>query len=118
ARDICQAHQDQLGEAHFNERMALVYREQDEFELAIEGFQEAFTYYEQHRVADRLAFVLTGLGELQYKAGQPKKALERLSQALNLYQKLGARTPAELVAAEITAIEAALEEEKKSVDKR
>ena len=113
ARDICQAHQDQLGEAHFNERMALVYRDQDEFELAIESFQEAFTYYEQHRVADRLAFVITGLGELQYKVGQPQKALEWLSQALNLYQKLGARTPAELVAAEIAAIEAALEDEKK-----
>mgnify|MGYP001814010881 FL=1 len=117
ARDICQAHQDQLGEAHFNERMALVYRDQDEFELAIESFQEAFTYYEQHRVADRLAFVITGLGELQYKVGQPKKALEWLSQALNLYQKLGARAPAELVATEIAAIEAALEDEKKSVDK-
>jgi tetratricopeptide (TPR) repeat protein len=117
ARDICQAHQDQLGEAHFNERMALVYRDQDEFELAIESFQEAFTYYEQHRVADRLAFVITGLGELQYKVGQPKKALEWLSQALNLYQKLGARAPAELVAAEIAAIEVALEDEKKSVDK-
>jgi Tfp pilus assembly protein PilF len=117
ARDICQAHQDQLGEAHFNERMALVYRDQDEFDLAIESFQEAFTYYEQHRVADRLAFVLSGLGELQYKVGQPKKALKCLSQALNLYQKLGARAPAELVAAEIAAIEAALEEEKKGVDK-
>ena len=113
ARDICQAHYDQLGEAHFNEKMALVYRDQDEFELAIESFQEALTYYEQHRVADRLAFVLSGLGELQYKVGQPQKALECLGQALNLYQKLGARTPAELVAAEITAIEAALEEEKK-----
>jgi tetratricopeptide (TPR) repeat protein len=116
ARDICQAHQDQLGEAHFNERMALVYRDQDEFALALESFQEASTYYEQHRVADRLAFVLTGVGELRYKVGQPQKALECLSQALNLYQKLGARTPAELVAAEIAAIEAALEEEKKSTE--
>jgi tetratricopeptide (TPR) repeat protein len=116
ARDICRAHQDQLGEAHFNERMALVYRDQDEFELAIESFQKALTFYEQHRVADRLAFVLTGLGELQYKAGQSKKALERLTQALNLYQKLGARKPAELVAAEIAAIEAALEDKKKGME--
>jgi tetratricopeptide (TPR) repeat protein len=98
--------------------MALVYRDQEKFELAIERFEAALNYYEQHRVADRLAFVLTGLGELQYKAGQPKKALERLSQALNLYQKLGARTPVDLVTAEIAAIEAALEDEKKSVDKR
>jgi tetratricopeptide (TPR) repeat protein len=95
-----------------------VYRDQDEFKLAIDSFQEALTYYEQHRVADRLAFVLSGLGELQYKVGQPKKALERLGQALNLYQKLGARKPAELVAAEIAAIEANLEEQKKSVGKR
>ncbi len=98
--------------------MALVYRDQDEFELAIESFQEALTYYEQRRVADRLAFVLSGLGELQYKVGQPSKGLKWLSQALRIYQKLGARTPAELVAAEIAAIEAALEDEKKSVDKR
>jgi tetratricopeptide (TPR) repeat protein len=118
ARDVCQAHQDQLGEAHFNERMALVYRDQDEFELAIESFQEALTYYEQRRVADRLAFVLSGLGELQYKVGQPSKGLKCLSQALRIYRKLGARTPAELVAAEIAAIEAALGDEKKSVDKR
>ncbi len=118
ARDICQAHQDQLGEAHFNERMAVVYRNQEEFELAIEKFEEALGYYEQHRVADRLAFVLTGLGELQYKVGKPQKGLKWLRQALRIYQKLGARTPAELVAAEIAAIEAALEDEKKSVDKR
>ena len=118
ARDICQAHHDHLGEAHFNERMALVYRDQDEFELALESFREALTYYEQHRVADRLAFVLSGLGELQYKVGQSKKAMESLSQALSLYRKLGARTPAELVAAEIAVIEAALEEEKQSVDTR
>jgi tetratricopeptide (TPR) repeat protein len=118
AKDICQSHNDQLGIAHFNEKMALVYRDQEEFELAVERFEDALKYYEQHRVADRLAFVLTGLGELQYKAGQPKKALERLSQALNLYQKLGARTPVVLVTAEIAAIEAALEDEKKSVDKR
>ena len=117
ARDICQAHQDQLGEAHFNERMALVYRDQDEFELAIESFQKALAYYEQHRVADRLAFVVTGLGELQYKVGQPQKALECLRQALNLYQKLGARKPAELVAAEIAALEAALEDKKKGIEK-
>lgn len=118
AKEICQTHNDQLGVAHFNERMALVYRDQEEFDLAIEKFEDASGYYEQHRVADRLAFVLTGLGELQYKVGQPKKGLKWLNQALRIYQKLGARTPAELVAAEIAAIEAALEEEKKSVDKR
>jgi TPR repeat protein len=118
ARDICQNHSDRLGEAHFNEKIALVYRNQEELKLAIDKFEEALGYYEQHRVADRLAFVLTGLGELQYKVGQPKKALERLGRALNLYQKLGARKPAELVAAEIAAIEADLEEEKKGVDKR
>ena len=118
AKDICQSHNDQLGMAHFNEKMALVYRDQEEFELAVERFEDALKYYEQYRVADRLAFVITGLGELQYKVGQPKKALECLSQALNLYQKLGARRPVELVTAEIAAIEAALEDEKKSVDKR
>ncbi len=116
AKEICQTHNDQLGAAHFNERMALVYRHQEEFELAIERFEGALGYYEQHRVADRLAFVLTGLGELHYKVGQPKKAMECLGQALNLYQKLGARTPAELVTAEIAALEATLEDAKKSVD--
>ena len=113
AKDICQSHNDQLGAAHFNERMALVYRNQEEFQLAIERFEQALGYYEQHQVADRLAFVLTGLGELQYKVGQPKKGLECLSQALHLYQKLGARKPAELVAAEIAAIEADLEDGKR-----
>ena len=112
AKDICQTHNDQLGSAHFNERMALIYRNQEEFELAIARFEEALGYYEQHRVVDRLAFVLTGLGELQYKVGQPQKALKCLSQALNLYQKLGARRPAELVSAEIAAIEETLEDEK------
>ena len=84
----------------------------------IERFEEALGYYEKHRVVDRLAFVLTGLGELRYKVEQPRKALECLSQALSLYLKLGAGKPAELVAAEIAAIEAALEDEKKSVGKR
>ncbi len=118
AKDICQTHNDQLGTAHFNERMALVYRDQDEFERAIESFEEALSYYEQHRVADRLAFVLAGLGELQYKVGQPHKALKCLSQAVHLYQKLGARRPAEIVEAEITAIEATLEDKNKSRDPR
>ncbi len=118
AGDICQGHNDHLGAAHFNERMALVYRNQEEFELAIERFEEALNYYKENRVADRLAFVLTGLGELKYKVGQPKKALKCLSQALRIYQKLGAKRPAELVAAEVAAIEAALKVEKKSVDKR
>jgi tetratricopeptide (TPR) repeat protein len=117
AKDICQAHNDQLGEAHFNERMAFVYRDQDEFELAIERFEEALGYYEQHRVADRLAFVLTGLGELHYKAGQPKKALKCLGLALTIYQKMGAQKPAELVSREIAAIEVTLKDEKKRVGK-
>jgi tetratricopeptide (TPR) repeat protein len=108
AKDICQAHNDELGVAHFNERMALAYRGKKEFELAIDRFEDAIRYYEQHRVADRLAFVLTGQGELQYKLGQPKKALKSLSQALQIYQKLGARKPAELVAREVVAIEASL----------
>jgi tetratricopeptide (TPR) repeat protein len=118
ARDICQRHNDQLGAAHFNERMALVYRNQREFELAIDRFEEALTYYEKHRVADRLAFVLTGLGELEYKVGKPKKALKYLSQALGIYRKLGAQRPAELVAAEVASVESALKDERKSVDKR
>ncbi len=117
AKEICETYNDPLGAAHFDERMALVYRNQEKFELAIEKFQEALRYYEQHRVVDRLAFVLTGLGELHYKIGQPKKALECLGQALSLYQKLGARKPAELVAVEIAAIEAALEDEKRGVEK-
>ena len=112
AKDICQTHNDQLGTAHFNERMALVHRDQEDFEPAIERFEEALRYYEQHRIADRLAFVLTGLGELQYKVGQPRKALEWLSQALHIYQKLGAKKPAELVSREIAGIEAALKDEK------
>ena len=118
ARDICNTHNDQLGAAHFSERMALVYRNQEEFGLAIETFEEALAYYEKHRVTDRLAFVLTGLGELEYKVGQPEKALKFLSQALRIYRKIGAHRPAELVAAEVAAIEAALKDEKKSVDKR
>ena len=112
AKDICRTHNDHLGAAHFNERMALAYRGKEEFELAIERFEDALRYYEQHRVADRLAFVLTGLGELQYKVGQPKTALKSLSQALQIYQKLGARRPAELVATEMAAIEASLAGEK------
>lgn len=112
AKDICRTHNDQLGQAHFNERMALTYRDQEKAELAIESFEEAQRYYEQHRVADRLAFVLSGLGELQYTVGQPRKAMKCLSQALQIYQKLGARRPAELVARELVAIEAALAAEK------
>ena len=118
AREICQGHSDQLGTAYFSERMALVYNHQENFEQAIECFQEALTYYEQYRVADRLAFVLSGLGELQNKMGQPEEALEYLRRALHIYNKLGARGPAELVAETVAAIEAASQEEKKSVDKR
>jgi len=108
AKDICLTHNDQLGEAHFNERMALTYRNQDKAELAMESFEQAQKYYEQHRVPDRLAFVLSGLGEMHYKVGQPQEALNCLSKALQIYQKLGARRPAELVAREVTAIEASL----------
>lgn len=112
ARDICQTHEDRLGVAHFSERMALVHRHQENFELAVACFQEALSYYEEHRVADRLAFVLSGLGELQYKMGQPREALEFLGRALYIYRKLGAKKPAELVAAEIYGIEASLGDEK------
>ncbi len=108
ARDICQAHNDQLGAAHFNEKLALTYRNQEKFDLAIESFEQSLRYYENHHVADRLAFVLSGLGELHYKVGQPRGALKCLSRALQIYQKLGARRPAELVAREVAAIEAVL----------
>lgn len=117
ARDICESHNDKLGIAHFSERMALVYRSQEELMLAIDNFEEALGYYRQHRVADRLAFVLTGLGELQHKIGKPQEALECLRQALNIYQKLGARKPAELVAVEIAAMEANLEKDKRGMEK-
>ena len=116
AKEICMSHNDQLGVAHFNEKMALVYRDQEEFELGIQKFEEAFGYYEQHRVADRLAFVLTGLGDLRYKVGEPRKALECLRQALNIYKRLGAQKPAELVAAEIAAIESNLEDGRNRVE--
>jgi tetratricopeptide (TPR) repeat protein len=112
ARDICLSHDDQLGVAHFSERMALVHRQQENFDLAIESFQQALLYYERHRVADRIAFVLTGLGELSYNMGQYQKGLECLGRALQIYQKLGAKKPAELVAAEIALIEAALADER------
>jgi tetratricopeptide (TPR) repeat protein len=117
ARLICQNHGDEVGTAHFSERMALVHRQQENFGLAIECFQQALSYYEQHRVADRLAFVLTGLGELQYKIGQPQEALDYLSRALHIYKRLGAGKPVELLAAEIAAIQATLEHEKREVDK-
>lgn len=117
ARDICQSHNDKLGIAHFSERLALVFRSREELKLAIDKFEEALGYYQQHRVADRLGFVLTGLGELHYKVGKPQKALECLRQALNIYQKLGAGKPAELVAVEIAAIEATLENEKGDMEK-
>ena len=113
AREICQGHNDQLGTAHFSERMALVYNHQENYERAVECFQEALTYYEEHRVADRLAFVLSGLGDLQQKMGQSKEALTYLGRALQIYERLGAGRPAELVAAEIAAIEATLEDEEK-----
>ena len=113
ARDICHNHNDQLGTAHFNERMALVHRQQENIDLAIECFKHALSYYEAHRVADRLAFVLSGLGELQYKKGESKEALDYLGRALHIYRRLGAGKPAELVAAEIAAIKATLEDEEK-----
>jgi len=117
ARLICQNYGDEVGTAHFSERMALVHRQQDNFGLAIECFQQALSYYEQHRVADRLAFVLTGLGELQYKMGQPQEALDYLGRALHIYKRLGAGKLAELIAAEIAGIKATLEDEVKGVDK-
>jgi tetratricopeptide (TPR) repeat protein len=112
AKEICQNQNDELGLAHFNEKLALVYRSHGQLETAIQSFEEASTYYERHRVADRLAFVLTGLGELKYKIGQPQEALDYLGRALKIYRNLGARGPAELVAAEINGIEASLKDEK------
>jgi len=117
ARLISQNHGDEVGAAHFSERMALVHRQQENFGLAIEFFQQALSYYEQNRVADRLAFVLSGLGELKHKMAQPKEALDYLGRALQIYKRLGAGKPAELVAAEIAGIKAALEHEEKGVDK-
>jgi tetratricopeptide (TPR) repeat protein len=115
ARSICENHGDEIGTAHFTERMALVHRQQENFGLAIECFQQALSYYEQHRVPDRLAFVLTGLGELHYKTGQPQEALDYLNRALHIYRRLGAGELAELIAAEILAIEAKLQEKDKGV---
>jgi len=117
ARDICQIHNDQLGTAHFNERMALVHRQEENIDLAIESFKQALSYYEAHRVADRLAFVLSGLGELKHKMAQPKEALDYLGRALQIYKRLGAAKPAELIAAEIAAIKATLKHEENGVDK-
>ena len=116
AKKICQNQNDELGLAHFNEKIALVYRSHGQFETALESFEEALKYYEEKRVADRLAFVLTGMGELKYKMAQAKEALSYLSRAFHIYRRLGASKPAELVAAEIIAIEAALAEEEKGVD--
>jgi tetratricopeptide (TPR) repeat protein len=116
AKKICQNKNDELGLAHFNEKIALVYRGHSEFEPAIQSFEQALTYYERNRVADRIAFVLTGLGELQYKIAQPRKALDYLGRALQIYKRLGAVKPAELLTAEIAAIEARLESEGKGAD--
>ena len=117
AKKICEKQNDELGLAHFNEKIALVYRSHDQFETAIQSFEEALTYYENHRVADRIAFVLSGLGELKHKMGQTREALDCLGRALQLYKRLGAGKPAELIEAQIAAIEAAWEEEDKEVDK-
>ena len=117
AKKICQNKNDELGLAHFNEQIALVYRGHSEFEPAIQSFEQALTYYERNRVADRIAFVLTGLGELQYKTGQPQEALDYLGRALHIYKRLGAGKLAELIAVEIAAIEATFEDEGKGVDK-
>jgi tetratricopeptide (TPR) repeat protein len=117
-RDICRNHSDDLGAAHFTERMALVYRSQELLEQAMSSFQEAITYYEVHRVPDRLAFVLTGLGDLYNRMDKPQAALDYLARALDIYQKLGARKPAELLTAEIAAIEGALANQEQSSDKR
>ena len=109
AKKICQNQNDELGLAHFNEKIALVYRSHGQCDTAIQSFEEALKYYEQNRVADRLAFVLTGLGELKYKMAQAKEALDYLGRAFHIYKRLGAGKPAQLIAAEIVAIEAAME---------
>ena len=116
AKKICQNQNDELGLAHFNEKIALVYRSHGQFETAIHSFEQALTYYEQNRVADRIAFVLSGLGELKYKIGHAKEALDYLGRALHIYKRLGAGKPAELIAAEIAAIKATSEDEEKGVD--
>ena len=57
------------------------------------------------------------MGELHYKTGQPQEALDYLGRALHIYKRLGAGKLAELIAVEIAAIEATLENEGKGVDK-
>ena len=84
---------------------------------AIQSFEEALTYYEQHRVADRIAFVLSGLGELKHKMGQAKEGLDYLGRALHIYKRLGAGKPVELIEGQIAAIETALEDGEKGADK-
>lgn len=117
AKKICQNQNDELGLAHFNEKIAMVYRSHGQFETAIQSFEEALTYYEQHRVADRIAFVLSGLGELKHKMGQAKEGLDYLGRALHIYKRLGAGKPVELIEGQIAAIETALEDGEKGADK-
>jgi tetratricopeptide (TPR) repeat protein len=118
AKRICQNRNDELGLAHFNEKIALVHRSHGQIEIAIQSFEEALTYYERHRVADRIAFVLTGLGELKYKIGQLQEALDYLGRALHIYRRLGAGRQAELLAREIAALEATLAEKEKRKERR
>ncbi|MGE5311749.1 MAG: tetratricopeptide repeat protein, partial [Nitrospirota bacterium] len=111
--DICRAHHDRLGIAHFSERLGLVHRSLNDFDAAMACFREALTFFERHRVADRVAFVLAGIGDLHYKTGRPRDALDYLGRALAIYRRLGARTPADLISAQITALDEMLGEEKK-----
>ena len=113
AKKICENQNDELGIAHFNEKIALVCRSHGQFETAILSFEEALRYYEQNRIADRIAFVLSGLGELKHKMGQSREALDYLRRALQIYERLGAGKPAALVAAEINVIQATLEYDEK-----
>jgi tetratricopeptide (TPR) repeat protein len=115
---ICRAHHDQLGIAHFSERLGLVYRSLNDLDAAMACFQEALTFFEQNRVADRLAFLLAGIGDVRQKAGRSEEALDYLGRARGLYRRLGARPQADLIAAQITAIEEMLGEEKKREEPR
>ena len=110
--EICRAHHDKLGAAHFSERLGLVHRSLDDLDAAMACFQEALTFFEEHRVADRLAFVLAGIGDLHQKRGRSVEALDYLGRALGMYRRLGARVQADLIAAQIAALdETSVEEE-------
>lgn len=81
---------DELGSAAYSARpLADLYRDQHDYQKAIEFYQQARSFHQAVKDLSGEAAVLTNLGSLYSSMGEIQKALVNFNQSLPLYRELG-----------------------------